>query len=916
MDRSKFFFLGPTGMKGWMYWSSLTRESRQILVTEVRADTPAEGIMQVDDVILGINGGLFTNDARIAFMDAVNEAEEPGNHGELSLTVFRDGSPATTNTLMIQLAELGTFSPTTPYNCTKIAGLITNFCDYILTNNAPHGNPQGVEASVWMMLGSGNSNYVSWATNWIRSQSWFTRTNLSVYKDTQQKTWYSGYQGITLGQYYLLTGDAEALPAISNLAHFVAQGSDWRGIWGHTMAWPQNNGGQLHGTLPGYGALNQSALTALYTLALARKCGVNDPEVDAAIDRAAHFYRAHVGLGTINYGFNPPVAGVADSNGRNGLAAHVFRCLDEPEIAKWFAMLTSTYGWRDWGHTGNEFNHCWGPMAASIGGPKLAHWVFAERSEKEAHWRTSVTMRRQPEGWYQSQGQEGRGNGRSNGHATGGYGVQFIGHRHNIEITGAGYDTNLYWLTDEEMEQVRFATRYESDKDGLQSLPTDNLTSNLVSFSPRVQNWIAEELADRVEGGDAALRSNLVAIVEDTNEEDYLRAGAVAALGSSNVLVMSTWTNWLSPSNSYILNWRAGYAASGYRDDPDVVTAVLQAIINFDPDTGFDAMTVQHYSQMIYSFSTNILDEAGMDLYWEALGVILTPGGGHPWFISGQNLAGMEPLQLARYADKILRAAETFAMPYDAGNILSRAGIGEGLHSWMVRSSDYVAFGPNLETSSSWTHYGEHLKPYSNFVERLKVNGFHSDRYRDREGRALKYVTQDAKPPLLWFRDLIATNIENSLTNPVTELADLRYNMTIGPDDDLFHAVTLDEIASHPDNTDPFIDITNALGSAVPIPLTHWRLHAGAVELGVTDTNDNARWMAAFSNEMANPDPNVLAGVLHVLAGRQVTQALDAVTNYLYSENDFLAIPALELIGRVGSTNELPMVFNSFLTNC
>jgi hypothetical protein len=261
VDEDKFFYLGPTGMKGWMYWSSLTTEARQILVTEVRAGTPAAGVMQYHDVILGINGGFFTNDARAAFCDAVNDAEATGNHGELNLTVFRP-STAATNTVMIQLREMGTLSATTPYNCPKVDAMLTNFCEYVY-NHGPVGSPT-IEPSVWAMMASGVPKYVNWATNWVMSQSWATKTNRTVYRDVGLKTWYTGYQAVTLGQYYLMTSNAAALPALADLANFIAQGQDLHALWGHTMAWPSENGGELHGTLPGYGALNQAGLVGLY----------------------------------------------------------------------------------------------------------------------------------------------------------------------------------------------------------------------------------------------------------------------------------------------------------------------------------------------------------------------------------------------------------------------------------------------------------------------------------------------------------------------------------------------------------------------------------------------------------------------------------------------------------------------------
>jgi hypothetical protein len=366
VNESDFFYLGPTGMKGWIYWSSLTKESRQILVTAVRTNTPANGVLQYHDVILGINGGLFTNDARVAFVDAVTEAESTEGGGDLNLTVYRP-SLGTTNTYTIWLPVLGTLSETTPYSCPKAHTILTNFCEYVY-QNGPVGSPT-VEPSLWAMLASGEPKYVSWATNYIKNVSYAKRTNLSVYRDTGVKVWTSGYQLVTLCQYKLLTGDTNVMPAIADTANFIAQGQDRHGLWGHTMAWPVDNGGELHGSLPGYGALNQAGLVGLYGLVLAQNCGVSDPEVDAAVNKAATYFRCNLYIGAINYGYNPPVPDVVDSNGRMGIAAHIFRALGDVEAAKWFAMMTSTYKWRDWGHTGNEFNHCWGPMAASIGGP-------------------------------------------------------------------------------------------------------------------------------------------------------------------------------------------------------------------------------------------------------------------------------------------------------------------------------------------------------------------------------------------------------------------------------------------------------------------------------------------------------------------------------------------------------------------
>jgi len=73
--------LGPTGMKGWVYHESVDSSlSRQILVTSVDAGSPADGILAVDDVILGADGsganpGNFNSDARRSLAYAIQDAE-------------------------------------------------------------------------------------------------------------------------------------------------------------------------------------------------------------------------------------------------------------------------------------------------------------------------------------------------------------------------------------------------------------------------------------------------------------------------------------------------------------------------------------------------------------------------------------------------------------------------------------------------------------------------------------------------------------------------------------------------------------------------------------------------------------------------------------------------------------------------
>ena len=53
--------LGATGARGWMFSNRLeTTEARQIAITKVDKGSPADGVLKVGDVILGVGGKPFS----------------------------------------------------------------------------------------------------------------------------------------------------------------------------------------------------------------------------------------------------------------------------------------------------------------------------------------------------------------------------------------------------------------------------------------------------------------------------------------------------------------------------------------------------------------------------------------------------------------------------------------------------------------------------------------------------------------------------------------------------------------------------------------------------------------------------------------------------------------------------------------
>ena len=109
--------LGATGLRGWIYPNQMsTADARQIYVTKVDKGSPADGILAVGDVILGVGGKAFSYDPRTEFGKALTATESEAGGGNLSLIRWRKGK---TDTVTVKLPVLGTYSATAPYDCPK-----------------------------------------------------------------------------------------------------------------------------------------------------------------------------------------------------------------------------------------------------------------------------------------------------------------------------------------------------------------------------------------------------------------------------------------------------------------------------------------------------------------------------------------------------------------------------------------------------------------------------------------------------------------------------------------------------------------------------------------------------------------------------------------------------------------------------
>lgn len=369
--------LGPTGARGWLFSRGLdTTDARQIRVTRIDAGSPADGVLQLDDVILGTDGKLFASDARRAFGEAITAAETDANQGRLKLLCWRKGEQLA---LTVPLPVMGAYSETSPYACPKASRLVEQGCRAILKSGIGGGIPGNVNALA--LLASGNPEYLDAVKTHAHKVG---PPDLKLKMEEGMYAWSWGYDNLFLTEYYLATKDQYVLPAIREFTVKIATGQGYTGTWGHGMRVAGNNG-----TLGGYGAINQAGLICWMSLVLGQKCGVDDPVVPAAVAKAQKFFGFYVGKGSIPYGDHPPYSLLHDDNGKSASAAVTFDLLGDTVPTAFFSRLaTAAYGEKEYGHTGNYFSFLWGALGANRAGPQAVAAYM-----KELRWYYDLARR-------------------------------------------------------------------------------------------------------------------------------------------------------------------------------------------------------------------------------------------------------------------------------------------------------------------------------------------------------------------------------------------------------------------------------------------------------------------------------------------------------------------------------------------
>jgi hypothetical protein len=597
--------LGATGARGWIFFDKMvTTDARQILITKVDKGSPADGLLQVKDVILGVSGKPFSFDPRTEFGQALTIAESNKGKGALSVIRWRGGK---TQNVTIKLPVLGSYSKTAPYHCAKSQAILEQGCAALARRMQAPGykeNPIPRALNALALLASGNQDYfplIRREVDWAAS-----------FSERGFQTWYYGYVIMLLAEYVIATGDRAVMPGLERLATEAAVGQSIVGSWGHRFANPD-------GRLGGYGMMNSPGLTLTTSLTLARAAGVKTPEVDRAIERSARLLRFYIGKGAVPYGDHNPWMQNHEDNGKCGMASVLFTFMNEPKGAEFFSrMSVASHGnERDTGHTGNFFNVLWAVPGVAQSGPEATGaWM-----KEFGGW--YFDLARKWDGTFGHQGPpQAKNDSYGNWDATGAFMLAYARPLKKIALTGK-MPPIAPELDRKQAERLVREGRGWTNKDrysAYESLGGDVLLEILTSWSPIVRERAAMALARRK--GDAPVGPLNELLKSDST---YAQLGACQAIAQMRGRAAGTVDTLITTLDSPDL-WvriKAAEALSAIGQPAlKAVPKLLDLFTRVDEENDPRGMQQRYFSYVLFrrgGLLSNSLGEIDMPTFYKAM---------------------------------------------------------------------------------------------------------------------------------------------------------------------------------------------------------------------------------------------------------------------------------------------------------
>jgi len=931
-ERTGEYYLGPTGAKGWMFVNErfMTDQARQILVTDVQAGSPAEGALEVGDVILGIGDTRFDSDARKCFGRAIDEAEKEENRGILKLLRWRPVEGAATRRGKVQVVEIplrvmGTYSDTAPYDCPKTKRMLDDALQVLVARD--DWSIFGIKALA--LLATGEEKYIKLVRDFLHEAKWARPDFRMSVESGGLVVWGAGYRNLVLTEYYLATGDKYVLPAIREHAVKTAMGQSNGGTWGHGFAWTSQNDGRLHGSLGGYGAVNQAGLPCFLALLLSKKCGIEHPEIDDAIARSRRFFSQFVGKGSIGYGFHRPSLEIhcngrngMSGNGKNGIAAVAFGLLADRRAGPFFSKFTvSLHNTCEYGHSGNSYSYFWDPLGANCGGPKAAAALH-----RQLRWYYALV--RQHDGSFVNQplgGHYGRGTLDATVCAV----LMMTSPRRAIYLTGKGQDKRL-WLDDEEVNEAVEASRWRFAN--TDDVTADELIDRLDNWSPIAREWIAMALAKKQ--GDFTPR--LLELLDSDKPE--ARAGACAALGYQGrraAAAVPAVSKALTDKEA-IVRIAASYALArmgrpARQALPDMLRAVsarqeeglmrpARQALSYSLGYAPGKYAPLYFSGVLPNLAEdgNPLEGLDRELLYASVAEFLKDPSGRVRgcgayalkFFNREDLAAMAGL----IYDAIKIPAPNYAMfdddPRQHGlDLMARLRIAEGI-PLCFETLEPNRWGQGVRLPHRFRTLGKYGRAARSMLPRLKELRLtvKSGENRQLLEDAIRAIESDkSPPPLISLHALVDERLARDLSPQKDDrqrVRRCRELMRANADDCFYQAAGLRRLVS--------ILGTRALDDLLPaVGHANTELRKTAVKLGAELPGEDVTRI--WIGELAKARGETAAGILDVLARRGDPQALRAARKYLTHPDAVVRVAAIRAVAALGGEGELPLLIESLV---
>jgi len=334
---------GPVGMAIELHQPAFT-----IWVGAVEPGSPAEKAgLKKGQIIETINNEKLKDiDPRIQLGQIIEKAE--ATDGVISFILTEGSAP-----VLVKIPVLGAYSKTWPLDCPKSEKIIRGFADYI---SKPETKKGFADAGMLFLLSTGDDKDLAPVKAWVHSLKGKNHTGYA---------WHIGFGGIPLCEYYLRTGDPEAMPIIQSWVQAAAKGE-------YLDGWAGRGGVVKLGY--GNGHLNAGGTAVVTFLLLAKQCGavVDDSLLHRTL---VHFFR-YAGRGINPYGDDRPETSFVD-NGKHGNLAFAMAAAASltPEgeksiyaqardICAMTGFYTTTFMLH--GHTGGGIGEIWRSSAMSL----------------------------------------------------------------------------------------------------------------------------------------------------------------------------------------------------------------------------------------------------------------------------------------------------------------------------------------------------------------------------------------------------------------------------------------------------------------------------------------------------------------------------------------------------------------------